>query len=143
MEFLHSQEPLYSDTFLYQRYILIQRHFHTYLQTLLYSKTLLYSDGFYIQRHFYVQRIFYIWVLFYIRHFFTLRIFVFRQERFVLKEFFHKNIFRARKNILRKSNDKAVICSKLVQQIRHYPFLLILIKAETLLHYSGVDFQQV
>ena len=142
MEFLYSQEPLYSDTFLYQRYFLIQRHFHIY--RLFYIQRVFYIQRDFIFRDIFMFREFSMFGYFFIlRRFFTLRIFVFRQESFVLKELFHKNIFRARKNLLHKSNDKAIICSKLVQQIRHYPFLLILIKAENLLYYSGADFQQV
>ena len=142
MEFLYSQEPLYSDTFLYQRYFLIQRHFHIY--RLFYIQRVFYIQRDFIFRDIFMFREFSMFGYFFIfRRFFTLRIFVFRQESFVLKELFHKNIFRARKNLLHKSNDKAIICSRLVQQIRHYPFLLILIKAGNLLYYSGVDFQQV
>ena len=142
MEFLYSQEPLYSDTFLYQRYFLIQRHFHIY--RLFYIQRVFYIQRDFIFRDIFMFREFSMFGYFFIfRRFFTLRIFVFRQESFVLKELFHKNIFRARKNLLHKSNDKAITCSKLVQQIRHYPFLLILIKAGNLLYYSGVDFKQV
>ena len=142
MEFLYSQEPLYSDTFLYQRYFLIQRHFHVY--RLFYIQRVFYIQRDFIFRDIFMFREFSMFGYFFIfRRFFTLRIFVFRQESFVLKELFHKNIFRARKNLLHKSNDKAIICSKIVQQIRHHPFLLILIKGENLLYYSGADFQQV
>ena len=100
---------LYIQILFYIRDIFLFRDISIFTDSFIFKESFIFRDIF-MFREFSMFGYFFIF-----RRFFTLRIFVFRQESFVLKELFHKNIFRARKNLLHKSNDKAIICSKLVQ----------------------------